>query len=123
MSIGKRILYYLAGVGIGVILLMYFVGGSGASCDYAYGPNARVLKNIRLKDKEFSPEVLQGLKNRRLDTADLAVLYKEGDVLFGESDTKRDSCKLYAIKGLVKEQELKFKVENCDSVARFIHLE
>ena len=123
MSIGKRILYYLAGVGIGVILLMYFVGGSGASCDYAYGPNARVLKNIRLKNKSYSPQVLQGLKNRRLDTADLALLYQEGDVLFGESDTKRDSCKLYAIKGLIKEQELKFQVENCDSLARFIHLE
>ena len=123
MSIGKRILYYLAGVGIGVILLMYFVGGSGASCDYAYGPNARVLKNIRLKNKSYSPQVLQGLKDRRLDTADLALLYQEGDVLFGESDTKRDSCKLYAIKGLIKEQELKFQVENCDSLARFIHLE
>lgn len=123
MSIGKRILYYLAGVGIGVILLMYFVGGSGASCDYAYGPNARVLKNIRLKNKTYSPQVLQGLKDRKLDTADLAVLYQEGDVLFGESDTKLDSCKLYAIKGLIKEQELKFKVENCDSLARFIHLE
>ena len=123
MSIGKRILYYLAGVGIGVILLMYFVGGSGASCDYAYGPNARVLKNIRLKNKSYSPQVLQGLKNRRLDTADLALLYQEGDVLFGESDTKRDSCTLYAIKGLIKEQELKFQVENCDSLARCIHLE
>ena len=123
MSIGKRILYYLIGVGIGVILLMYFVGGSGASCDYAYGPNARVLKNIRLKEKTFSPEVLQGLKDRSLDTADLKPLYREGDVLFSESDTKRDSCKLYAIQATIKEQALKFKVENCDSVARFIALQ
>lgn len=115
-------MYYLIGVGIGVILLMYFVGGSGASCDYAYGPNARVLKNIRIKEKTYSPQVLEALSARMLDTADLHHIYQVGDVLFSESDTQRDSCRLYAIQATIKEQELKFRVENCDSVARFIEL-
>jgi len=123
MSIGKRILYYLVGFGIGIILLMYFVGGSGASCDYAYGPNARVLKNIRLKEKTYSPEALQALNGRGLDTSDLKLLYKDGEVLFAESDTKRDSCNLYTIQATLKNQDLKFKVENCDSIARFLEVQ
>lgn len=122
MTLGKRIVFYLAGVGIGIMLLVFFVSGRGVSCDYAYGPNARVLKNIRLKNKTYSPQVLQGLQDRKLDTADLAVLYQEGDVLFSESDTKRDSCKLYTIQATIKSQELKFQVENCDSIARFAEL-
>lgn len=122
MTLGKRIVFYLGGVGIGIILLVFFISGRGVSCDYAYGPNARVLKNIRLKDKSYTAEVLQSLQTRNLDTADLQTLYREGDVLFSESDTKRDSCKLYTIQATIKSQELKFQVENCDSIARFVKL-
>ena len=42
---------------------------------------------------------------------------KFGDVNFGESNTKLDSCKVYVIEGFVKNTNLKMKVQNCDKTA------
>ena len=44
MSILKRFAFYFGGFAIGIVLLFFFIGGSGASCEFDYTPNARVLK-------------------------------------------------------------------------------
>ena len=45
-----------------------------------------------------------------------------GDVLFSESNTSLDSCKIYVIKGEVSEKTLKISVENCDETAKIFNL-
>ncbi|MFK5982724.1 MAG: hypothetical protein QM499_07415 [Flavobacteriaceae bacterium] len=124
MSLLKRFAFYFGGFGIGLVLLYFFVGGSGASCEYDYGPGSRTKKNIRLKKRAFSENTLDFLKNNQLDTSAISYLLKNGNVLFSESNTKLDSCKIYVIEGNSASEEnseaikkLKIKVENCDSIA------
>ncbi|WP_106793951.1 DUF4258 domain-containing protein [Aquimarina sp. Aq78] len=116
MKLAQRLFYYLGGFAIGLILLFFFLGGKKASCDY--GPSARVLKNIRIKKKTFSEQASDNMLKYQIDTADIALLLKNGDVSFSKSNTKLDSCKIYFIEGSVKEKNVNMLIENCDSIAR-----
>ncbi|NND63127.1 MAG: hypothetical protein HKN48_08010 [Flavobacteriaceae bacterium] len=117
MNLTKRFFYYFGGFAIGLVLLYFFVGGAGASCEYDYGPNARTLKNIRLKEHQFSEITRNSLSRHGLDTLAIEQLFRTGDVIFSESNTRLDSCKIYVIEGIVYENELRITVENCDSLA------
>ena len=120
MSILKRFAFYFGGFALGLVLLYFFIGGSGASCEYDYGPNSRTLKNIRLKERVFTNEALVSLKESKLDTSDISNLLLNGDVLFSQSNTKLDSCDVYVIEGSHKKdssKRLKISVENCNKKA------
>ena len=112
MNIAKRFGFYGFGFIIGLVLLFFFLNGKKAGCDY--GPDARTLKNIKIKQRVFSTQSLQELKKNNLDTATVSSLLKLGDVNFGESNTKLDSCKVYVIEGSVKKIKLKMSVQNCE---------
>ncbi len=121
MSLLKRFAFYFGGFGLGLILLYFFVGGSGASCEFDYSPNSRTLKNIRLKDRVFSDNTLNKLNQFQLDTAAISYVLLKGDVLFNESNTQLDSCNIYVIEGKTAPKEssnsdkhLKITLENCN---------
>jgi hypothetical protein len=120
MKFVHRLGFYLGGFIIGIVILMFFLGGKKTSCDY--GPEARTLKNIRLKPRFFSEDALTYLKQQELDTSIVSILLRNGDVLFSESNTKLDSCKLYVVEGTVLEKEVKMKVENCEAKATILEL-
>ena len=115
MHIAKRFGFYGFGFVIGLLLLFFFLNGKKAGCDY--GPDARTLKNIKIKQRVFSTQSLQALKQNNLDTSAVSSLLRFGDVNFGESNTKLDSCKIYVIEGYVKNTNLKMNVQNCDKTA------
>ena len=115
MNIAKRFGFYGFGFIIGLLLLFFFLNGKKAGCDY--GPDARTLKNIKIKQRVYSTQSLQDLKKNNLDTATVSYLLKLGDVNFGESNTKLDSCKVYVIEGSVKKIKLKMSVQNCKKTA------
>lgn len=115
MNIAKRFGFYGFGFIIGLLLLFFFLNGKKAGCDY--GPDSRTLKNIKIKQRVFSTQSLQDLKKNNLDTATVSSLLKLGDVNFGESNTKLDSCKVYVIEGSVKKIKLKMSVQNCEKTA------
>ncbi|RFN58305.1 DUF4258 domain-containing protein [Marixanthomonas ophiurae] len=115
MKLIHRIAYYLGGFGIGLIILFFFLSGKKTSCDYS--PNARTLKDIRNKERAFSEETIQFLKQEKLDTATISRMLINGDVLFSESNTDLDSCKIYKIEADVLDKNLKITVENCEEKA------
>jgi len=121
MKFVHRLAYYLGGFGIGLIILFFFLGGKKTSCDY--GPNARTLKNIRIKKRVFSEASLLKLQQNSLDTAAISFILKDGDVLFSESNRELDSCKQYAIEGEVSEKILKIQVENCEETATIMDVD
>jgi len=121
MRIRQRFLFYGIGFIIGIVILLFFLGGKRTACDY--GPNARVLKNIRIKKRVISETSQQRLFDNDLDTSAISILLKKGDVLFSESNTNLDSCKIYVIEGIAKKKALKMTVQNCDSVATIQKLE
>lgn len=121
MSILKRFAFYFGGFAIGIVLLFFFIGGSGASCEFDYSPNARVLKNIRNKDRTLSLKSIATLQENRLDTSFISVALTDGNVLFSKSNTSLDSCKIYQIEfPTVIESKIKLvylTIENCDKIA------
>lgn len=120
MKLAHRFAWYLGGFGIGLILLFFFLNGKKTSCDY--GPDARVMKNIRIKERIYSEDALTTLKNFNLDTASISTLLLIGDVNFSESNRDLDSCKQYLVEGTVNEKELAVLFANCDSTARVLHV-
>ncbi len=115
MKLIQRVAWYSGGFIIGIIMLIFFLGGKKASCDY--GLDARTLKNIRSKKQVITPETLANLSRNGLDSSAVSELLIHGDVLFFESNTQLDSCKIYVIKGEVLEKSLKIYVENCEKTA------
>lgn len=114
MKLAYRLAYFSGGFLIGIALLFFILSGKKTSC--AYGPESRTLKNIRLKDRAFSESTLQILREHKMDTSAVSILLKDGDVLFSESNTDLDSCRIYVIEGKISEKDLKITVENCEKL-------
>lgn len=115
MKLVHRFAYYFGGFTIGIVILIFFLSGKKTSC--AYGPEARTLKNIRNKERVYSPETLQFLKEEKLDTMVIEKMLLDGDVLFDEKTRGFDSCKIYNIEAKILEKNLKMTVENCEGKA------
>jgi hypothetical protein len=118
MKLIHRVAYYLGGFVIGIIILLFFLGGKRASCDY--GPTARTLKNIRTKERIISEVALAELRTHKVDTSAISNLLLNGNVLFSESKTDLDSCNIYSIEGSRHEEngkKMKITVENCENKA------
>jgi len=96
-------------------MLMFFLGGKKTSCDW--GLDARVLKNMRNKERIVEADALKFFQENRIDTATISYLLKSGDVNFKESNIDAKPCKIYQVEGVVNNQELGFIFENCDSTA------
>lgn len=120
MNLAKRFLFYGFGFVIGIILLFFFLGGKKTGCDY--GPESRVLKNIRIKPKTYSEEAQLVLNNNGWDTSLVNKAFKKGDVLFSEGNRDLDSCKQYVIEDKFKNTLVKMLIENCDSVANILSI-
>ena len=115
MNFIQRLGFFSVGLIMGIGILMFFLGGKKASCDYS--PNARTLKNIRNKERSFSEDALSHFSNNNLDTSAVTNILKSGDVDFSKSDTKSEPCKIYFISEELESGEFEIEVENCRNKA------
>ncbi|WZL88818.1 hypothetical protein VS868_14600 [Salinimicrobium sp. 3283s] len=115
MKFIHRLGYYLGGFAIGLVILAFFLSGKKTSC--AYGPDARVLKNIRIKERAYSQEAISEIERLQIDTASITRVLHKGDVDFSRSNTDPHSCKVYMVTGDSDSGELEMLFENCDSLA------
>lgn len=116
MSFIKRLFYYLGGVGLGIIILMFFLSGKKTSCDY--GPNARTLKFLKSKPLQKSKDLEIELMRYNIDSLDLQSTLDSGEVNFSSSETSNDSSKIYAIEINLEEKgsfEFRYKIKK-DSI-------
>ena len=74
MKIVHRFGFYMGGFSIGLVFLMFFLSGKKTSC--AYGPDARVLKNIQTKRPQYSESVQEQLNSKIIDTLTLHSILK-----------------------------------------------
>ncbi|PTX61593.1 uncharacterized protein DUF4258 [Kordia periserrulae] len=118
-SLLRRFGFYFAGLAIGLVLFAFFVKGRGVRCEFAYLPNARTLKNIRIKERRFSPEIRQLMDNNEIDSTEISNILRDGDVDFSRSKAKvdADTCKVYIIEGTLRNKNIELTVHNCDSTA------
>ena len=115
MKFIHRLGYYLGGFSIGLIFLAFFLSGKRASCDY--GPDARVIKNIGLKQLQYSDTVKDMMNSRTIDSTTISIVMKQGDVNFSKSNTKLETCKLYVIEKIVEDKDIELTIENCEIIA------
>lgn len=115
MDFLKRLGFYLVGMSIGIVFLTMFLKKKSDETGvyFCYLPNCRTLKDIRSKSMYYSEEAKQKLKEFQLDSTDVTYILTEGNVDFGNSDTKSVPCKTYIIEAKRKENQYTFTVENC----------
>ena len=110
-----RLAYYGLGLFFGIVILIFFLGGKKTSCDYS--PNARTLKNIRIKERKFSSEAFAFFEQNNIDTSNVSKILENGDVDFNESDTDAEPCNIYIISGEADSRNLLLQIQNCDDTA------
>lgn len=115
MKLIQRIGYYLGGFSLGLVILAFFLNGKKTSC--SYGPDARVLKNIRLKKIEYLDNIQSQLYNNNLDSSAVNYVLKKGNINFSESNARQKPCGVYMVEGDYNKKEIILTVENCDSIA------
>jgi hypothetical protein len=115
MKLIHRIAYFSVGLFFGIVILLFFLSGKKTSCDYS--PDARVLKNIRIKERIFTEEAFSYFENNKLDTAMVSQSLENGDVDFSRSNTDTEPCNIYLITNKVDSAILELQIENCDSTA------
>jgi len=111
MLLAKRIGYYLVGVALGSLAVLYFWKQKNVTFDY--GMDARTLKSIRTKKRVFSQEALQVLQKNTIDTSEVSNTLKYGDVSFKKSKPRLKPCAEYYITG----KKIDLYVQRCDSTA------
>ncbi|MEM6687392.1 MAG: hypothetical protein AAF617_16550 [Bacteroidota bacterium] len=118
-SLLRRFGFYFGGLAIGLVMFAFFVKGRGVTCEFDYLPNARTLKNIRVKERRYSPEIRQLIDNKEIDTTEISNILKDGEVDFSRSKAKvdADTCKVYIIEGTLRNKDIELTVHNCDSTA------
>lgn len=116
MSFFKRLIYYLGGVGLGIILLLFFLSGKKTSCDY--GPNARTLKFLKSKPLFKSIESEKSLARYSLDSANISFVLEHGEVNFSNSVIDSEVPNIYSVEVELEDNrsfEFRFRVKE-DSV-------
>lgn len=118
MKFIQRLSFYLGGVSIGLIFLVFFLNGKRTQCTWF--PEQRVLADIAKKSIRLSDTVEADLAAKRIDTLSLQLILKYGDVDFSESITDTLPCRYYHISGREELENLVLWVKNCE---RYVNVE
>ncbi len=113
MGFVRRLGWYLVGLSIGIVFLVFFFKKKSeeTGTEFCYFPNCRVLKDMRSKTLVFGDE----LPEKYRDTILIKAFLTDGDIDFGKSDTKSEPCKTYYILHKVDSKELVMEMESCPS--------
>ena len=104
MSFLKRLYFFLFGLSIGIIILVFI--SNKKDTRFNYMPNKRVLNDIYKKQWIFKDSNQIISKNTFL---------KNYDVNFSKSNVKPDSCKVY----FIESKKSEYKIRNCKNRAFF----
>ncbi len=111
MAFLKRLGWYLVGLSIGIVFLVFFLKKKSdeTGTEFCYFPNCRVLKDMRSKPLIFSENIGKTSKDSML----IHTFLQDGDIDFGKSDTKSKPCKTYFILNTIEGEDWVLKVKNC----------
>lgn len=111
----KRFGFYLVGVTLGSIIVLFIWKGKDVSFDY--GMDARTLKTIRIKKRLFSEDAMQIMATSKVDTTTISTILNHGDVDFGKSKPRLKPCAEYYITGKDSLKNINLYIIRCDSTA------
>jgi hypothetical protein len=103
MKFSQRLAYYLFGLLIGCIFLLYFFGEK--KTEFCYLPNCRVLKELRTKPMAYSHKVDSILQQNWIEKKDIEKILQHGKVDISQSNKEFENGKIYVINGMNKKNE------------------
>lgn len=116
MALLKRIGWYLVGVTMGTVLVVFFFGDRDIQCSYF--PNDRVLADLRKKELQFSESILCKNDCMKADSAFYAGVLNNAKVDFSYNHRGTNgSCNTYKLDYTLSEETHVFYIQNCDSIA------
>ncbi len=115
MKLLKRIGFYLIGVSLGSIIVLFIWKGKDVS--FPYGPDARTLSSIRKKQIVYSESAKATMIQFQIDSTAINAILLTGDVDFGKSKARLKPCAEYYISGIYNEKKIDFYIKRCDSIA------
>jgi len=118
--LSRRFTLFGFGFILGIILLLFFLNGKNASCNFF--PNERMLEILRNKHRVYSGDVLQIMATKNIDSSEIIDLLYKGDIDFSKSKTRQEPCRYYWIDGFIQEKETSIYVQNCDTLVTIQNL-
>ena len=115
MKLLKRIGFYLIGVSLGSIVVLFIWKGKDVS--FPYGPDPRTLSSIRKKQLIYSEIAQESMYKLQIDTTSIKAILLNGDVDFGKSKARQKPCAEYYITGTDSLKNIHILVNRCDSIA------
>ena len=117
----RRLFLYLIGVGLGVIVSIFFFGDRDV--EFSYLPNARTLKHLRGQSFQFSEMALCQLDCINMTESSFEQIFYDTDldVDFGGSDVG-GKCRTYLIE-VAGQKFSKFNVDDCDSTSTLLNID
>ena len=116
----RRFFLYLIGVGLGVIVSIFFFGDR--DIEFSYLPNARTLKHLRGQAFQFSEKALCQLDCISMTESSFEHMFYDADldVDFGGSDVGGKG-RTYLIE-VAGQKFSKFNVDDCDSTSTLLNI-
>ena len=120
----RRFGYYFGGLALGVVALTYINKQKGTT--FNYGPTARVLSQIRLKDTlKISNKAQEILTQYHLDSLDIQYMLHKGDWNRDKSHVHQKPCPDYWIDATIGKKinneivrnNFSFIIERCEYTA------
>ena len=107
MKFKFRLAYYMFGLLLGAIFVVYFLGAKAESRDveFCYLPNCRALKDLRSKPISYSDEAQSVLSENWISLDDIKLSMKHGDIDFSKSNEPYKNGKIYLIEGKTTQNE------------------
>jgi len=101
MKFSVRLAYYLGGLLLGTVFVVYFLQAKAEARDvsFCYFPNCRVLKDLRSKPLEVSPKADSVFQQKWVNLDDVKKTLEYGDVDFSVSNKAFEGGKIYFIEG------------------------
>ncbi|NBL65161.1 DUF4258 domain-containing protein [Flavobacterium sp. NST-5] len=101
MKFYQRLAFYLFGLLLGIIFLVYFLQGKAEARDvsFCYLPNCRVLQDLRKKPLQYSDQAKITLQENWVTLQDVKNTLQYGDVDFSISNEPFKNGKIYFIEG------------------------
>ena len=117
----RRFFLYLIGVGLGVIVSIFFFGDR--DIEFSYLPNARTLKHLRGQAFQFSEKALCQLDCISMTESSFKQMFYDTDldVDFSGSDVG-GKCRTYLIE-VAGQKFSKFNVDDCDSTSTLLSID
>ena len=111
MTFLRRLGWYLVGLSIGIVFLIFFLQKKAdeTGTEFCYFPNCRVLKDMRSKPLVFGEQLSDNFR----DTLFIQSFLKDGNIDFRKSNTKSEPCKTYLVELELDNIEHLLSIQNC----------